>query len=145
MNKYFNAGSTNIYYKTRKYGTVTYAKMDPDDQAYLRYMYSMLYGHVKEYKTSTQTQRLLYNHFFNNVQKSLPKPSKNSGIGKYNTWATFLEGLEHNFNCTDTKDFSTKQIEHVEDIVNQAVDYFTIAHPDFEPTVQAPNVKLIRI
>lgn len=145
MNKYFEPETVRIFYKTRQMTpTVTYAKMSNSDRDYLRGMCITLLEHIEQHKDSTQNQRMLYNWFFSNVQKKLPKPSKTSGIGKFNTWATFIQGMEHNFENTGTEDYSMKQLEHVEEVVNMAVDYFTVAHPDYEPTLQAPYVELIK-
>lgn len=142
MNKFIESEEYNMYYQNGKlYKKVQYVKFSKQDQEYLRYMYSMLYGHIKQYRNASADQTALYNWFFTENQTHLPRPTRISGK-IYNTWATFLEGLEDNF-ASGTTNFTTKHLKGVEEIVNYAVDYFTIAHPDFEPNNEAPKINMI--
>lgn len=145
MNKHFPAGETIIGYKQKKLPTITYAKMNADDRDYLRYMYSMFWGHILEHCNTDKDQRELYDWFFNKPQTHLPKPSKIAKVKtKFNTWGSFLQGVEHNF-LNGTEDFSLKQLEHVVEAVNMSVQYFSTKWVDFEPQTQANYVKLLKI
>lgn len=142
MNKFIEAEDYVMFYQNGKlYNKVQYVKFTRRDQEYLRYMYSMLYGHIKEYKNLNPEQRGLYNWFFTEDQKHLPRPTRIKGK-VYNTWATFLEGLEDNF-ATGTDNFTTKHLEGVQEAVNFAVEYFTNVHSSFEPMEQAPTVNIV--
>jgi len=142
MNKFIEAEDYKMFYQHGKlYKKVQYVKFSRADQEYLRYMYSMLYGHIVEYRYTSTDQSALFDWFFTENQTHLPRPTKLSGR-IYNTWGTFLEGLEDNFE-SGTTNFTTKHLKGVEEIVNYAVDYFTIAHSDFEPNEEAPRIKMI--
>lgn len=146
MNKHFPPGHMIIPYKLKVLPTITYAKMKKSDRDYLRYMCSMLWGHIKANKDLNPEQYGLYNWFVNSDQKKLPKPSKKSNLNrKYNTWSTFIQGVEHNFLYDQTEDYSLKQLEHIVEAVNMAVEYFTTTWQDFEPQYQACYVKLLKI
>jgi hypothetical protein len=145
MNKFFPAEETVIAYKQKKLPTITYAKMNDLDKDYLRYMYSMFYGHILDQKDTDAEQRGLYTWFFNTPQDHLPRPSKRAKVKtQYNTWASFLQGVEHNF-LDGTDDFSLKQLEYVVEAVNMSVKYFNDRWPDFEPNTSANYVKLLKI
>lgn len=145
MNKHFPAEDRVIAYKQKRLPTITYAKMNSDDRDYLRYMYSMFYGHIMANCNIDAEQRGLYTWFFDTPQDHLPKPSKIAKVKtKYNTWASFLQGVEHNF-LNGTEDFSLKQLECVVEAVNMSVNYFNDKWADFEPHVQANRVKLLKI
>ena len=142
MNKFIEAEDYIMYYKKGKlYKKVQYVKFTRRDQEYLRFMYSMLYGHIVEYKNANSDQAALYDWFFTEPQTHLPRPTRISGK-LYNTWATFLEGLEDNFE-SGTTNFTTKHLKGVEEAVNYAVEYFTNVHADFEPNEQAPKVTIV--
>jgi len=104
-------------------------------------MYSMLYGHIKEYKNTSPSQAGLYKWFFEEPQTQLPRPTRISGK-IYNTWATFLEGLEDNFE-SGTSNYTTKHLKGVEEAVNYAVEYFTNVHADFQANDEAPKINII--
>jgi hypothetical protein len=145
MNKFFPAEETVIAYKQKKLPTITYAKMNDLDKDYLRYMYSMFYGHILDQKDTDAEQRGLYTWFFDTPQDHLPRPSKRAKVKtQYNTWASFLQGVEHNF-LDGTDDFSLKQLEYVVEAVNMSVKYFNDRWPDFEPNTSANYVKLLKI
>lgn len=145
MNKFFPVEETVIAYKQKRLPTVTYAKMNSLDKDYLRYMYSMFYGHILDQRDFDAEQRGLYTWFFDTPQDHLPKPSKKAKVKtQYNTWASFLHGVEHNF-LEGTDDFSLKQLEHVVEAVNMSVNYFSERWVDFEPLVQANKVRLLKI
>jgi len=83
--------------------------------------------------------------FFDTPQDHLPRPSKKAKLKtQYNTWASFLQGVDSNFD-EGTDDFSLKQLEYVVEAVNMAVKYFSNKWIDFEPQVQANRVRLLKI
>ena len=144
MNKFFPAEERVIAYSQKRLPTITYAKMHRDDRDYLRYMYSMFYGHLIAHCNTNADQKGLYQWFFNTPQDHLPKPSKRAKLKtQYNTWATFLQGVEHNF-IDGTDDFSLKQLEQVVEAVNMSVKYFNDRWPDFEPNTSANYVKFLK-
>ena len=74
MNKFIEAEDYIMYYKKGKlYKKVQYVKFTRADQEYLRYMYSMLYGHIVEYKNANSDQAALYDWFFTEPQTHLPR------------------------------------------------------------------------
>ena len=133
MNKFFSPDENKkVYYrKGKKHNTAQYITLDAGHQAYLRWCYSMFYGHVKAFKDDTPFQMEFYKQFFYCDQKDLPRPTRTKK--GYNTYASFLEGLEDNFELTGTRDFTAKQLPHVVDICNMAYNYFTGKHEDFLP------------
>jgi hypothetical protein len=104
----------------------------------------MFYGHIIAHSDINADQKGLYQWFFNTPQDHLPKPSKRAKLKtQYNTWATFLQGVEHNF-IDGTDDFSLKQLEQVVEAVNMSVNYFNDLWPDFEPNTAANRVTLLK-
>jgi len=134
MNKHFPPTEPlKIYYrKGKKHNTAQYITLDASHQEYLRWCYSMFYGHVKAFKDENPFQSEFYKQFFFCDQKDLPRPTRGKK-GAYNTYASFLEGLEDNFELTGTRDFTEKQLPHVVEICNMAYNYFTGKHEDFLP------------
>ena len=143
MNKYFPPeDNLKIYYKKgKKYNSAQYVNIDAGHQEYLRWCYSMLYGHVKEYRKDNTFQRELYNQFFFAKQDDLPYPTR-AKRGSFNTYATFLEGLEDNFE-QGTKDFTVKQLPHVVEVCNIAYNYFNSKHTDFLPNATIYVVDMV--
>lgn len=144
MNKYFPPQEPlNVYYrKGKKHNTAQYITLDAGHQDYLRWCYSMFYGHVKASKADSPFNMEFYKQFFFCEQKGLPRPTR-AKKGSYNTYASFLEGLEDNFELTGTRDFTEKQLPHVVDICNMAYNYFTGKHEDFEPNATIHVVDLV--
>jgi hypothetical protein len=144
MNKHFPPTEPlKIYYrKGKKHNTAQYITLDASHQEYLRWCYSMFYGHVKEFKNASDTQTEFYKQFFFCDQPDLPRPTRGKK-GAYNTYATFLEGLEDNFVKTGTRDFTVKQLPHVVQICNMAYNYFTDMYPDFEPNTSIYRVNMV--
>ena len=134
MNKYFKQEQPlKIYYrKGKKHNTAQYITLDSGHQEYLRWCYSMFYGHVKAFQDDSPFQAEFYKQFFYCDQKDLPRPTRGKK-GAYNTYASFLEGLEDNFELTGTRDFTEKQLPHVVQICNMAYNYFTGKFEDFLP------------
>jgi hypothetical protein len=143
MNKFFPPQEPlKIYYrKGKQHNTAQYITLDSGNQQYLRWCYSMFYGHVKAFKDQSPFQTAFYQEFFFKEQKSLPRPTRTKK--GYNTYASFLEGLEDNFELTGTKHFTAKQLPHVYEVCNMAYNYFTGRHEDFEPNASIYQVKMI--
>lgn len=143
MNKYIDTDPLKIYYrKGKKHNTAQYMVLDNSHQTYLRWAYSMLYGHIKHFKDENTFQKQLYLQFFFCEQKDLPRPTRLKR--GYNTYASFLEGLEDNF-ATGTRNFTAKQLPHLETIANMAYNYFTGPHADWEPNIEIHQVDLVPI
>ena len=143
MNKYIEPDPIEIVYTLgHKHKNVQYVKIQPNDLDYMRYMYSMLWGHIEAYKNYDNDQRHLHLWFFGVEQPHLPKPTKLKHR-QYNTWGTFLQGIEHNFLYNNTRDLTTKSLEGLEEAVNMSVQYFTSKWQDFEPNQEAPQIKLV--
>ena len=141
MNLYFDAEPQTIFYMNgHKHNDVQYITMPDRDLAYMRYMYSMLWGHILEYRDASPFANEMYLQFFVKPDKDLPRPSRLKS--KYNTWATFLQGIEHNFLYEGTKNLTAKQLPHVVKAVNLAVEYFTQAYPDFDANMNAYAVRM---
>jgi hypothetical protein len=102
----------------------------------------MFYGHVKAFKDDSDQQNLFYKQFFFCDQPDLPRPTRGKK-GGYNTYASFLKGLEDNFELTGTRDFTVKQLPHVVQICNMAYNYFTDMYPDFEPNTSIYRVNMV--
>lgn len=148
MNKFFD--NTDIvreipYSMGKKLKTTQYVNMSKADRDYLRYMYSMLWGHVYDNRvTGTAIASAMYDQMFVVEQTELPRPTKVKNR-RLNTWGTFLQGVEHNFLYENTQDFTVKQLPHIVKIVNIAVEYFSVAYPDFEANTEVHKVKAVRI
>ena len=141
MNLYFDAEPQNIYYVNGYlHNRTQYVDIKQDDLLYIRYMYSMLWGHILEYKDTSPFAQEMYIQFFVKPDPDLPRPSRLKS--KYNTWATFLQGIEHNFVYEGTKNLTDKQLPHVIKAVNLAFEYFTEAYPEFDPNMNAYPVRI---
>lgn len=85
--------------------------------------------HVQINRDNNSFQQSMYERVFDYKDKNLPKPTKEIEGRHINTIASFIEGIERNFEG-DTRNYTTKQWEHVIDIANIAVEYFNVAHPN---------------
>jgi hypothetical protein len=111
-------------------GTTQYVKISRSDELFLREICKTFLEHVKINKDNNAIQKQLYSETFIQSQKDLPKPDfKRTGI-KYNTYASFINGMEENFGDS-TRNYTLKQWPHVIDIANIAVNYFNVIHPQF--------------
>ena len=146
MNQFFDIEEDNtidIYYTLGvKLKTSRYINISRSHRDYLRYVYSLLWGHVKTYRDDSEFGRHMYYKMFVEYPEDLPKPTK--GKQRKNTWGTFLQGIEHNFLYAGTQDFTVKQLEHVIHIVNIAVEYFRVGYPDFDHPVELNPVQLVK-
>ena len=142
MNQHFDTPEEQyIYYVNgHRHDKTQYVDIKPEDLAYIRYMYSMLWGHILEYRDTSTFAEEMYIQFFVKPDPDLPRPARLKA--KYNTWATFLQGIEHNFVYNNTKNLTEKQLPHVIKAVNLAVEYFTVAYRDFDPNMQAYPVRI---
>lgn len=85
--------------------------------------------HVQINRDNNQFQRNMYNRVFVEKDTSLPRPTKEIEHRDVNTIASFIDGIERNFE-EGTRNYTTKQWEHVIEIANIAIEYFNVAHPN---------------
>jgi hypothetical protein len=117
-----------------------YVSINLREMLYIRRMYGLFWGHVMTERDSGFEGRGYYTEVFEVPRRHLPKPSKLKQ--RYNTWGTFLQGLEWNFQ-DGTRHFTEKQLPHIAEAVNMAVVYFTDIYPDFLPEEQAYQIEFV--
>ena len=117
-----------------------YVSINIRDMLYIRRMYSLFWGHVMTEAECGFEGRGFYTEVFEVPRKHLPKPSKLNQ--RYNTWGSFLQGLEWNFE-DGTRHFTEKQLAGIEEAVNMAVVYFSDMYPDFLPEESAHQIKFV--
>ena len=111
---------------TTQYITIKWRR----DELLLREISRAFLDHARINKDNNADQRYIYDEVYNKPNKDLPKPDfKRTGI-KYNTYASFVNGIEDNFADT-TRHYTIKQWPHVIDIANIAVEYFNNVHPSY--------------
>jgi hypothetical protein len=110
-------------------GTAQYVNIrSVGDEKYLREIYKMFLEHIRINRNNNADQINFYNQVYVAGDPALPKPDfRRTGL-KANTWESFLNGLEDNFDA-GTMHYTTKQWPHVIDCVNIAIGYFNNLHP----------------
>lgn len=121
---------TIVYRAGISTGTTQYVKISRGDELFLREICKVFLEHVKINRENNAIQKQMYTETFIQSQPDLPKPDfKRTGI-RHNTYASFINGMENNFN-DNTRNYTLKQWPHVIDIANIAVNYFNVMHPQF--------------
>ncbi len=118
------------YYLGHSTPTTQYIKIKfRRDELLLREVCRAFIDHVRINKDNNADQSYIYNEVYRKDNK-LPKPDfKRTGL-KYNTYASFINGIEDNF-AENTRNYTLKQWPHVIDIANIAVEYFNNLHPKY--------------
>lgn len=117
-----------------------YVSINPKQFRYIRDIYRLFLDHVKQNQYQDAQGRGMYELIYNTPQTHLPKPSRLKQ--RYNTWASFLLGLEKNF-ATGTRHFTERQLPGIQEAVNMAVVYFTDLYPDVESEHSAYQIEFV--
>ena len=131
---------TVIYRLGVNTGTTQYVKISRSDELFLRELCKVFLEHIKINRDNNSIQKQMYTETFVQSQQDLPKPDfKRTGI-RFNTYASFINGMEENFG-DNTRNYTLKQWPHVIDIANIAVNYFNVMHPGFFAKT-LPNIEM---
>ena len=111
--------------RTTQYITIKWRR----DELLIRELCRAFIDHVRINKDNNADQSYIYKEVYEK-DNNLPTPDfKRTGL-KFNTYATFINGIEDNF-AENTRHYSLKQWPHVIDIANIAVEYFNNIHPKY--------------
>jgi hypothetical protein len=112
-------------------GTTQYINIrSRSDELHLRKMCKSFIEHVRMNKDNNHYQKELYREVVSMPNKNLPRPRKEIAGISVNTYASFIDGIEKNFE-SGTVNYTEKQWDHVIDIANIAVNYFNDVHPTY--------------
>lgn len=136
-------GYREVLYQFGHMHNTQYITLDPGEQAHIREMLELFLGHIYYRAGASDFDDTAYDMVFNQPVKDLPKPDFKRTGKRYNTWDSFLTGVEQNFK-NGTRDFSAKQLPHIAEAYNMAVIYFTQHYPEFEPSMQVRPIKFVR-
>jgi hypothetical protein len=100
------------------------------DELHIRKLCKSFIEHVRMNKDNNHYQKQLYREVVSTPNTNLPRPRKDIAGISVNTYASFIDGIEKNFE-SGTVNYTEKQWDHVIDIANIAINYFNDVHPTY--------------
>ena len=112
-------------------GTTQYINIrSRSDELHIRKLCKSFIEHVRMNKDNNHYQKQLYREVVSTPNTNLPRPRKDIAGISVNTYASFIDGIEKNFE-SGTVNYTEKQWDHVIDIANIAINYFNDVHPTY--------------
>lgn len=112
-------------------GTTQYINIrSRSDELHIRKLCKSFIDHIRMNKDNNSYQQQLYKEVIQDPNKNLPSPRKDIEGISVNTYASFIDGIEKNFE-NGTINYTLKHWPHVIEIANIAINYFNDIHPTY--------------